>query len=140
MPKGGRKAVDNKPRAGGPGALSRRTDLDGTQPIRAPGGMDYGDRGQLEAAQQAAPLPEGGPLGEGMPSGPTMNPDDAVGMLGDTDTARPDEDIMVGAETPQAAPLAPRELIEGVEYLIQTLDAPSQDLVDFYLELRGQEL
>lgn len=42
----------------GPGALSQRTDK---QPMSAPTGMPYGDRGQLLDMQRAAPMAASGP-------------------------------------------------------------------------------
>lgn len=133
MAEGGTRGVS------GPGALSRRTDMDGAQPVRAPGGQDYGERTALEQQQAGAPVPEGGPLGES-PS-PVGGGVDPVSLLGSVDSQRPNEDVTAGlSQGPQSAPLPPRQVIEGVEYLIQTLDAPSQALVDFYMRMRGQEL
>ena len=40
----------------GPGAMSRRTDGGPGQPVRNPGGMDYGDNQAFVAQQQAAPM------------------------------------------------------------------------------------
>lgn len=114
--------------------------MDGTQPIRAPGGQDYGERAELEAQQASAPVPEGGPLGEGVASGASA--DNVVSLLSSVGSQRPNEDILAGAASPGggSAPLAPRDVVEGLEYLIQTLDAPSQDLVDLYLRVRAQEV
>lgn len=41
----------------GPGALSKRTDGDPTQPIRVPTGLPYGENQQLHASEAIAPLP-----------------------------------------------------------------------------------
>lgn len=140
MPRGGAQEPDNKPRVSGPGALSRRTDMDGSQPIRAPGGQDYGERTALEQQQQGSPLPEGGPLGESSPAPSPASTDNLTALLGSVGTQRPTEDIMAGTQKTPGPPLASRDLIEGVEYLIQSSDPPSQDLVDLYLRLRAQEL
>lgn len=112
--------------------------MDGSQPIRAPGGQDYGERVALEQQQAGAPVPEGGPLGES-PVAPGVQ-GDPVSLLSSVGTQRPTEDVMVGARQGGGPPLAPRDLIEGVEYLIQTLESPSQELVDFYMRLREQDL
>lgn len=64
----------------GPGALSRRSDK---QAISTPTGLPYGEAGQLEAAQQAAPLPQ--------------TPAPNVIDLG-APTQRPDEPVTHGAD------------------------------------------
>lgn len=113
--------------------------MDGSQPIRAPGGQDYGERTALEQQQTGAPVPEGGPLGEAPAS--AMGGVDPMSLLGSVGTQRPDEDITAGATSRQGGPpLASPEVVEGLEYLIQTLESPSQDLVDLYLRVRAQEL
>lgn len=43
------------------GPYPNRTDLRSTQPVQVPTGLPYGDRQQLEQAQQAVPLPNGPP-------------------------------------------------------------------------------
>lgn len=137
---GGRKAPDFKNRGvSGPGPFSRRTDMDNAQPIRAPGGQDYGERTALEQQQAAAPVPEGGAMGEAAPAGASTS--NLTALLGSVGSQRPDEDVTTGSErSEQSPPLVPRDLIEGLEYLIQSSDPPSQDLVDTYLKLRASEL
>lgn len=46
------------------GAYANRSDL--SQPVAVPTGLPYGERQQLEQAQQGAPLPQTGPPPQGM--------------------------------------------------------------------------
>lgn len=63
---GGYRKPTNPAPVSGPGALSRRTD--GKQPIMvAPGGA-YGDRQDMTAIQQSAPMAQQGPLSTPQPA------------------------------------------------------------------------
>lgn len=96
MPRGGE-------RQGTPGtSYSNRTDLNANrQPVTAPTGLPYGQRQQLEQAQQAVPLPNVAsdhvvplsdptarpeePITAGLPFGPGPGPS-AIAPQGDSDT------------------------------------------------------
>lgn len=65
------KAPDMVARVGGPGALAKRTDLQGNQPLRVPTGLPYGSAGQIRTLEQTVNLPQ---------ATPTPNP--AVGAQG----------------------------------------------------------
>jgi hypothetical protein len=63
----------------GPGALSQRTDLQGSQPIRVATGLPYGEAGKQRMLQQQIALPETNPLQA--PAGavnPSGNPPNAT--------------------------------------------------------------
>ena len=54
----------------GPGAFSQRSDAaPAAQPVRVPTGQPYGQAKQVENAQQAVPLPQGGPGQVALPPG-----------------------------------------------------------------------
>lgn len=89
----------------GEGALARRTDLTPAgskgQPVRTPGGQDYGDKAASVAQQQAAPMaaggggaPPSGPAGAAGAGGSPLPPMDVFGP-----TERPDESVTAGLDT-----------------------------------------
>lgn len=144
MPKGGRKPSDYKPRASGPGALSRRTDLSGTQPVRAPVDLPYGDRNKLEQQQQAVPVPEGGALGEQQPAAPSgstaagPSTADLSQLLTSVPTQNPNQHIAEGTVGPPPPDVVnAAKLSDALEQIIQS-GPVSQSLMDFYLGLRAQ--
>lgn len=94
----------------GPGALSGRTDGGPAdrQPIRPVPAAAHGDRQQLVALQEAAPMQVGGPAPPalapappGMAPGPAPGPVDVFGP-----SQRPEESVLAGAAT-DLAPGAP---------------------------------
>lgn len=93
MPRGGR-------REGRPGtAYAQRTDLTGTQPIRAATGQAYGERAEQVAAQRAIPL--AGRTSPGPSAPPTRPP-----VAGSSGGGRggPALSLMPGQLTPLDAP------------------------------------
>lgn len=110
----------------GPGKLSRRTD--GTQPMSAPTGMDYGDHKTLMDQERTAPM-------AGTPSTPNLNiapPAQAAGGAGyqgpglADPSQRPDEPITQGADIgagdgPEALGMAPTPQQKPDGYMTQTL-------------------
>lgn len=98
MARGG-KRVPERPAAVSNPQSGRRTDGgpgSTTQPIRVPTGGNYGEAGALEAQQQAAPLPAGGPGGTppaGPPSAGALNA--GIDVFGPT--KRPFQDPRTGS-------------------------------------------
>lgn len=119
---GGYRRPRNPAPASGPGSLSQRTD---GQPLRAPTGMDYGERQQLMAQQRARRLPEGeGPpqpqTGQGQQGGQAP-----PASLGDVfqPTERPGEPPTSGANEPQSMlPEDPDEFARALFSVTQTED------------------
>lgn len=134
---GGAQKPDNKPRVSGPGAFARRSDMDGSQPIRAPSGGDYGDRQALENQQQAVSVPEGGPLGEGSSAGP---PADLMGLLGGIDTQRPDEDITTGVKSTPTQTFTAQQAADALAEMIADLPEVSSGMLKMYQELRREAM
>lgn len=116
-------------RTGTPGkAYPQRSDLNkkprgGPQPAAAPSGLPYGQRQQLERAQNVIPLPGGGgpapqiPVGAGQAPAPVPTgaggpaPGDATVPIG-APTLRPNEAVTTGLPMgpgagPEALPLDP---------------------------------
>lgn len=143
----------------GPGQLSRRTDSGQTPPrntartrtplegLRLAGSqsLQYGDVGAVQELGKGLPTPQA-PAGAPPAVSPASARESLSGMKpGGSFVTRPtdfpSQDIMTGSGVATAArtPLPPRSVIEGLEYLIGTLDAPSQDLMDLYLELRARD-
>lgn len=121
---GGYRRPRNPAPASGPGSLSQRTD---GQPMRAPRGMDYGERKQLLAQQRARPLPEGeGPpqpaTGQGQQAGaPVQEPGPSGDVFRPTD--RPSESPSAGAgERQSLLPKDPDEFARALYSVTQNED------------------
>lgn len=103
MARGGKRTPNNPAPVSGPGAASRRTDGGAgsqSQPIRVPTGQDYGEAGELEAQQRAAPLASTGSGGGGeevarLSSQPPPGAIPQGGVFGPTE--RPNESPLAGA-------------------------------------------
>ena len=87
----------------GPGAMSRRTDGGPGQPVRNPGGMDYGDNQAFVAQQQAAPM-----AGRSVTAGSSSSLADLISVNTtplSAPTAFPDEPLTTGVPSgPGAGP------------------------------------
>lgn len=102
-----------------------------TQPVRVPTGGDYGDRQQLEGAQQAVPLPQDqgpAPAAAAQPpaAGAAPFPDD--GIFGPT--ARPGEPITAGVPV-GPGPDGPPQFEDNDNWLLNAVIAayPHPDLI-----------
>lgn len=121
---GGYRRPRNPAPVSGPGAQSQRTD---GQPMRAPSGMDYGERQQLMAQQRARRLPEGEGAPQPSPSqGQQGGQTQAPASLGDVfrPTDRPGEAPNSGAREPQS--MLPEDPDEIARALFSA--APTEDL------------
>lgn len=115
------------------------------QPVRAPTGLPYGDHAALEQQQQAAPLPQGGPLGEqatppdaGGASPVGAQTGDLAALLSGLPSQRPEEHITTGNETPvPPSVVSAEQLATALEQVIQS-GPVSQGLMNFYLDMRAQ--
>jgi len=83
-----------KTQPGPGGAYANRTDL--TQPVSAPSGLPYGERQELETAQQQAPLPQQASLDQILAA--AMQHSFQPTML-NAETSRPNEPIQHGLPT-----------------------------------------
>lgn len=97
MPRGGYQEPSNPAPVSGPGRLSRRTD--GKQPARKLANPDYGEQGEFQAIQQAAPMSEA--------ARPNLTPLDAP-------TQHPDVPVTDGAELGPGG--GPESLVNAAVY------------------------
>lgn len=106
---------DYEARTSGPGSLAKRTDLQGSQPIRVATGQGYGSAKQQEQMQQAVRLPSQTQGGTSPPSGGTSgasgapvgpSPRELLGMLGGAPTAYPEAPLSAPRPRPPTATLA----------------------------------
>jgi len=131
---------DFKARVAGPGAQSKRTDLQGSQPIRVPTGLAYGERKSMIAAQQAVPLPSS--QGPALPSGPSAPgpspqgapPDDMLSLL-----AHPNEAKEAAIPQPTSpVSLSADDLLFAVEQIISGAETVSTSTLELLNGLRRE--
>lgn len=105
MARGGRRTPREPAAVSGPGALSQRTDGGPSQPVRSFPAEFQGQRGDLAALQQAAPLEAGGG------GAPAASPPSATGAGDFTGLRGPTQlpDVPVGHGIDQPPRIIPRD-------------------------------
>lgn len=136
---GGYQAPARPAPASGPGALSQRTDSQ--QPVRAPSGMPYGERQQLEETQRQAPLPQGvmpPSAADGGPNANTLTPLDAPTQYpGQPVTAGVDVGAGPGSEAVDAIRRGSQTRASDIIYKYAAIDTTGF-IADMALELKNR--
>lgn len=144
-----RQEPDYRARVGGPGPMAERTDMQGSQPIRVPTGLGYGEAGQIRAAQQSMRLPEqtqglvapeaaaGSPAGAMAPQAAQGAPD-LLQLLAHP-TLRPEEPVTMGAGiAPNIRQQSLQDVIHGLEDLMHNSTTVPTSVMEIYQQLRQE--
>lgn len=136
MPRGGNKPKkDFKPRVGGAGAQSKRTDMSTPDsPDLTYTDLDYGDGAAISQIQSAAPG------GGGRRPLNVPNPRGVLNMLTEGPSQRPYEDITAGAVEPTPSVVTAAESAFLLGEMIREMPDVSPGILKMYQDLRKQTL
>lgn len=136
MPRGGNKPKkDFKPRVGGAGAQSKRTDMSTPDsPDLTYTDLDYGDGAAISQIQSAAPG------GGGRRPLNVPNPRGVLNMLTEGPSQRPYEDITAGAQEPRQSALTASEAAFALGEMIRALPDVSAGMLRMYQDLKKEAM